>query len=79
MNKEQIALRIIEIIAENADYEPEEIHLDHTLMNDLSLTSMDLLNMIPEIENVFSVTITEKTMRSFVTVQDIVDFVLANQ
>ena len=76
MDTTEIFEKVREIIADTADIEPEEILPEKKLMDELDLTSMDIMTMISDFEKAFSVKIPEKVLRTFVTVQDIIDCVV---
>ena len=73
MTKDLIFEKLQAIIADEADMEKEEITADSRLVNDIGLTSVEILNATAEIEKTFSVRISEKMLRAFVIVQDIVN------
>lgn len=72
MSREEIFEKVRDIMAETADLEPEDIRPEKNLMNELDLTSMDVMAMITEFENAFAIKIPEEALRGFLTVQDIV-------
>ena len=69
--------KVREIIADSADLEAESILPEKSLMNDLDLTSMDIMTMIADFEKAFGIRIPEKVLRTFVTVQDVMDCIAA--
>lgn len=77
MSNEEILNKVQQIIAEDLDMDTEEVQADSNLINDIGLTSMDLLNLIASLEKAFSIRIPEKLMRTFVSVQDVVDCIFA--
>lgn len=77
MTKEEIFGKIQEIVAEELDKEAGEILLTRNLQEDLEADSLDLFQVINEIEDAFDVKI--ETEEGIQTVEDLVNFVANNQ
>lgn len=77
MTKEEIFGKIQEIVAEELDKEAVEILLTTNLQEDLEADSLDLFQVINEIEDAFDVKI--ETEEGIQTVEDLVNFVANNQ
>ena len=69
--------KIREIIAEQTGKDVEEITLETNVKEDLDGDSLDLFQIINDIEDEFDVSVEDP--ESIVTVQDAVDFVEKNQ
>lgn len=69
--------KIREIIAEQTGKDVEEITLETNVKEDLDADSLDLFQIINDIEDEFDVSVEDP--ESIVTVQDAVDFVDKNQ
>ena len=69
--------KIREIIAEQTGNDVEEITLETNVKEDLDADSLDLFQIINDIEDEFDVSVEDP--ESIVTVQDAVDFVEKNQ
>ena len=69
--------KIREIIAEQTGKDVEEITLETNVKEDLDADSLDLFQIINDIEDEFDVSV--EVPESIVTVQDAVDFVEKNQ
>ena len=69
--------KIREIIAEQTGKDVEEITLETNVKEDLDADSLDLFQIINDIEDEFDVAVEDP--ESIVTVQDAVDFVEKNQ
>ena len=69
--------KIREIIAEQTGKDGEEITLETNVKEDLDADSLDLFQIINDIEDEFDVSVEDP--ESIVTVQDAVDFVEKNQ
>ena len=69
--------KIREIIAEQTGKDESEITLETNVKDDLDADSLDLFQIINDIEDEFDVSVEDP--ESIVTVQDAVDFVEKNQ
>ena len=69
--------KIREIIAEQTGKDPEEITLETNVKEDLDADSLDLFQIINDIEDEFDVSVEDP--EAIVTVQDAVDFVESHQ
>ena len=69
--------KIREIIAEQTGKDVEEITVETNVKEDLDADSLDLFQIINDIEDEFDVSVEDP--ESIVTVQDAVDFVEKNQ
>lgn len=69
--------KIREIIAEQTGKDVEEITLETNVKEDLDADSLDLFQIINDIEDEFDVSVEDPEF--IVTVQDAVDFVEKNQ
>jgi len=78
MDREQILYQIKAILEDTADISPEDVSEDSVLMDDLDLSSMEILTIVASLEDSFSVRIPEKELRNFVTVGDLVDYLTEN-
>lgn len=67
------------ILANISLFEKEEITSQQELVADLELDSFTLLDAVLSLEAAFHINIPDKELRSFITVQDVVDYVEANQ
>ena len=65
--------KIREIIAEQTGKDEEEITLDTNVKDDLDADSLDLFQIINDIEDEFDISVEDP--EAIVTVKDIVDFV----
>lgn len=72
--KEKILERVIDLFSTMT--EAEEITEDSELMDDLDISSMDVLLLISSLEEEFQITVPEKEIRKMFTVGDVVDVIL---
>lgn len=67
---EQLAKIISEYKGEKVELTPETV-----IISDLGLNSLDLINLITEIEEEFDVEIPDRAIKLFKTVKDVVRFI----
>lgn len=73
MDREIVKKKLLELIEELTDIPEEEIQEDSGLLDNLELSSFEVMSMFADLEEAFDVLITEDEMRNFVTVGDVVD------
>lgn len=52
-----------------------EITENSRLLADLKLNSLDLVNLVCEVEDEFDVEIPDKKLKSLITIKDVIDFI----
>ncbi|MCD2255708.1 acyl carrier protein [Agrilactobacillus fermenti] len=72
-NNEETFKKIQEIIADQLDKEPEEVKMESNFKNDFDADSLDIFEIINEIEDEFDVKI--EAEEGIDTVKDLVEFV----
>lgn len=72
MNREDILDRVIKLFSTMTEAEVAE---DSEIMEDLDITSMDVLFLISSIEEEFKIKIPEKAIRKIETVGDVADII----
>lgn len=70
MNNENILNRVIELFSTMS--EADEINEDSELIEDLGISSMDVLFLISSLEEEFKIKVPEKEIRKMVTIGDVV-------
>ena len=65
--------RVIEQLSTQT--EVDELTLDNELVNDLEISSMDVLFLISSLEEEFHISVPEKAIRQMVTVGDVVQVI----
>lgn len=68
--------RLAEIISEYKG-EPVELSMDTVIIADLGLNSLDLVNLVTDIEDEFGVEIPDRAIKLFKTVEDVINFIEA--
>lgn len=75
MNKKEILGKVIELFSTMTEAEVNE---DSEIMEDLDLSSMDVLFLISSLEDAFKVKIPEKAIRKVETVSDVAYLIMSN-
>ena len=65
--------KIQKIIADVLNYKPEEIRPETKFVDDLGADSLDLLQIVLEIEQTFEISISDDELENIVTVADAVE------
>ena len=78
MQREEIISRILDILEDVAEIAPGEVSPDSVLMDDLDLSSMEILTIVADLEETFGLRIPESDLRSFVTINDLTDYLVAH-
>ena len=66
--------RLIKIICNYVEVEPENIHPESRFMEDLGFTSFDFMSMLGEIEDEFDIEVEQSEVVNIRTVQEAVDY-----
>ena len=66
--------KLVEIICNYVEVEPEQVQPESRFMEDLGFTSFDFMSMLGEIEDTFDVEIDETAAADIRTVQEAVDY-----
>lgn len=67
--------KIAEILSK---YTKEEITAESTLVNDLGLSSFDIVSIVTAFEDEFDIEISDRDIRKLVSVADIMDYIENN-
>ena len=78
MERAEIVSQVLAVLEDVAEVSPEDVTESSVLMDDLDLSSMEILTIVADIEETFGLRIPEKELRSFVTMGDLVDYLAAN-
>lgn len=77
MSREVILNRVIKVIEEVLMDDSLQITEDSYLVDELELGSLEIMEMVAELEEEFGITIPEEKMNSFVQVKDFIDYLEA--
>ncbi len=74
MERTEIFAQIVGILEDVAEIAPDDVSESSVLMDDLDLSSMEILTIVADLEETFGIRIPEQELRGFVTVSDLVDY-----
>ena len=66
--------KVIKLVTEQLDVTPEQCKLEASFIDDLSADSLDLVELIMEMEEAFGVEIADEELEKIRTIQNVVDF-----
>ena len=72
--EEKMFEKLVAIICEYVEVEPENVHPESRFMEDLGFTSFDFMSMLGEVEEEFDVEVNQKEAADIRTVQEAVDY-----
>lgn len=75
MNREEIEIKVKEIVAEKAECEISEVNDQTNLEETLGMDSLDRVELLMEIEKEFGITIPDDDADKVITTKDCVDLV----
>lgn len=75
MNVKSIQSRVIEIIAEQLSLREDEVRLESRFVDDLGADSLDIVELIMEMEEEFGTEIPDEQIESMKVVKDVSDFI----
>lgn len=71
--------KIRSIIGNFVDIKPEDITLETNIKNELGLTSLELVNLVVEMENTFHIEIPDEEIMKIETIQDAIKIIEKHQ
>lgn len=75
MEREEIKRTLYEMMSELLEREVDDIDESKALMDELDLSSLEIMTMIADLEEQFQIQIPENDIRGIVTVGDMIDFI----
>lgn len=75
MTRQELESKIVEIVADKLGINRNEITMDADFRKDLSADSLDVSELIMNLENEFSIRVPESEMINLKTVGNVVDYV----
>ena len=67
--------KVIQLVMEQLDVTREQCKLEASFIDDLGADSLDLVELIMEMEEKFGVEIADEELEKIRTIQDVVDFI----
>ena len=71
--------KLKEIVADQLDVDAEKVTMDSNITEDLGADSLDTVDLVMSIEEVFDIEIPDEAVEKIKTVGDIVNYIEANQ
>jgi len=78
-NVSEISERVVKLVAEKMSVDPEQITPETHFINDLQSDSLDMAELVIELEEEFNITISEEDAQSIETVGQAIKFIEENQ
>ena len=78
MERAQLIEKLFEIVCNGLDLDESEISLDADLREDFDADSLDMVDLIMDIEDEFGVEVPDEILDKLVTVKDVVDYIEEN-
>jgi acyl carrier protein len=75
--KDEILVRVTEVLVDSFEIDPAEIKLDSHVVDDLDLDSIDAIDLAVGLRERIGLDLTEEELKSIRVVQDIVDLLQA--
>ncbi len=75
MDKAEIQEKLIDILVKHTDVDPSTVTPDKHLKYDLGLDSLDVAEMVYEIEEEFGITISDESAEKISKISETVDFI----
>ncbi len=79
MSEEEIFKTVKEVIVDQLGVDEEIINMDATFVEDLSADSLDIVELIMDIEDKFEIEIPDSDAEKMVTVSDVVAYIKAKK
>ena len=76
MDREEVVRRMNTVIAESLGVNSSEVKLESSFIDDLGADSLDIVELVMQIEKEFSIDIPDEDAEKISTVQDAVDYIL---
>lgn len=75
MSREEILNSLTEVLRELIGDDGCEVSEEMNLVDDLDLDSLEVMELVMQIEDTFSITVAEDKMTEFALVKDVVDYI----
>ena len=77
MTRDELYAKLVEVLERTFDIEPERIHLDARLGEDLDIDSIDAVDLLVELKPITGVRLQPEAFKSVRTLRDVLDALVA--
>jgi len=77
--REELFDKIKGVIVDRLNVEPEQVRPESRFREDLKADSLDLVELVMELEDAFSLEISDEDAEGIQTVQDVINYIEAHQ
>ena len=78
MDRAQITEKLFEIVCDFLELDADEITMESDLREDFDADSLDMVDLIMDVEDEFGVEVPDEILDKLVTVKDVVDYIEEN-
>lgn len=75
MNRKAVEEKVIQVIAEQLSLREDDIHLTSNFVDNLGADSLDIVELIMEMEEEFDLEIPDEEVEKMLTVGDVVNYI----
>ena len=77
MTKEEVENQVRELVVDKLQVAPEKVKSDAKFEQDLGADSLDLVDLMMDLEDKFGIKITDEEAENIKTVSDVVDYIVS--
>jgi len=79
MEKQAIYDRVVSIVADHFELDPEKVNGNLNFLTDIDADSIDFVELVLEMEDEFGAEISDEAAEGLVTIDNTVDYIFDNQ